>query len=502
MAENAVYDHKDNTPDVSTKSFNELLTASEWPLALDSYQRGFVWSQAKMAQMANDLLSYQKQSDQDLPYYMGTILLHAEDGEQLRFFFDGQQRITALSILHRVVTSHLPKGQQLSYSAKSARNILDAEKTLLEASNDQLADSIFDRLMFTVIVVSDADLAFTFFDTQNNRGVPLHATDLLKAYHLRAIDQVKEDSLKLDNLQEHCAGRWEAIQGYRLNPSSTQDFVLNLFSKFLWRARRWRGGQAHYGQHDSLIEEFQANTWPLSFDDRASVDTLPLYPSNHNRLADSMTLSSNGDRTLHGSPIRITQEAAAMPMAIRQPIHQGVGFFLYADKYAALLQDLMDDQTNNQELKTFQKIYTKLVINNQVYLRDAFLLSSLVYVDQFHYERLPEFALRLEYILGGIRLDKQQVRYETSANFFKNGDLNLLDIIVQSYHPLQTIQFLSKKQRAYSEIYRKESVESGKGVQGRYKEANLKFFDSWGSEDKDNLSSKELWVDNKIKGIA
>lgn len=174
---------------VSTKSFKQLLDASDWPLALDSYQRGFVWGPEKLTQLANDLTEFGSQQDKKLPYYMGAVLLHHDASQSRRFIIDGQQRLTALSLLYHRITGRLPAGQELSYSGQSARRIRHAMQALKQ--QESLVLEVIEGLRLTVIEVDRADLAFTFFDTQNNRGVRLQATDLLKAYHLRAIDHAE-----------------------------------------------------------------------------------------------------------------------------------------------------------------------------------------------------------------------------------------------------------------------------------------------------------------------
>ena len=98
---------------------------------------------------------------------------------------DGQQRLTALSVLQHELAGSLPAHCELTYrNPVSIRNVKETQARLKGGCG---LTSILDRICFTVITVSSEDLAFTFFDTQNNRGVPLNATDLLKAYHLRAI---------------------------------------------------------------------------------------------------------------------------------------------------------------------------------------------------------------------------------------------------------------------------------------------------------------------------
>ncbi|NYT45630.1 DUF262 domain-containing protein [Alcaligenaceae bacterium] len=481
---------------VSVRSFSDLFGRSKHPFAVDTYQRGFVWNDEKIRQLADDLAEYQEAPDPKPPYYMGTVLLHFHAKKKSRFIIDGQQRLTALCVLHQILIGGLPDKCALTYSPQSARRIRSAAVILRDHPNRPTAD-IFQHIVFTVISVNSVDLAFTFFDTQNNRGVPLHATDLLKAYHLRAIDgpTIK----RKEALQTLCARRWEGIQQGAPVMSHDQEFAPSLFAKFLWRARYWTGSRVMYGGHDALMEEFQKQTWKPE-DDNA---TIPLYRSRHNRLGTALSLTRDGHSEIHTNRISLSPNAADLPFAIRQPIQKGIGFFLYADKYAALLRHLMSEPTTANEVLCFRDVYKKLVMANSLFLREIFLLASLMYFDQFQDEKLWEFSLWLEHGLGAIRLSKQQVRYEAAQNFVKqdpnnpNG-LNLLDVIATGFRPEQIISHL-KTHHMHRESYTKETIEVGKGVRGLYKRAVLAYFDR---ADQASLGGKDAWIAVKLKRAA
>jgi hypothetical protein len=472
--------------EVVVQSFTDLFRASPLPLAVDTYQRGFVWNDDKIRQLADDLADYQHVPGPKPPYYMGAVLVHRHAQKAKRFVIDGQQRLTALCILHQQLTAALPPNCKLTYSPESARRIRAA--AALFRNHPAPHSDIFEQIAFTIIAVDRVDLAFTFFDTQNNRGVPLHATDLLKAYHLRAVDGASTD--QKEDLQTLCARRWEGIQQGAPVMSHDQEFAPSLFAKFLWRARSWTGSQVVYGNHDALIEEFQQQTWPTN----GNHDTLPLYPSRHNRLGTALTLSREGHSEIHTNRISLSPKAEDLPFAIRQPIQKGIGFFLYADKYAALLRRVAVEQTDSIELRRFREVYAELMIANSLYLREVFLLASLMYVDQFNDEKLWEFALWLEHALGAIRIEKQQVRYEAAQNFFKHSPLNLLDVIAGAFRPEQVIGHLREK-LSRQDLYANENVETGKGVQGVYKRAVLTYYgQTFGS----SLSEKHDWIANRL----
>jgi hypothetical protein len=481
-----------NSPvEISVLSFVELFGASSRPLAVDTYQRDFVWNDEKIRQLADDLADYQRESDPKPHYYMGTVLVHHHAEKGKRFIIDGQQRLTALCVLHQQLRGQLPAHCALTYSPKSARRIRAAAGLFRELGRPPDTE-IFGQIVFTVICVERADLAFTFFDTQNNRGVPLHATDLLKAYHLRVVDGATTD--RKEALQTLCARRWEGIQQGSPVMSHDQEFAPSLFAKFLWRARYWTGSRVVYGDHDALMEEFQKRTWE-SEGDRA---TIPLYRSRYNRLGTALTLTREGHSEIHTNRISLSPKAQDLPFAIRQPIDKGIGFFLYSDKYAALLRQLAVEKTDSSQVKRFRDVYEKLLMANSLFLREVFLLASLMYADQFDDEKLWEFSLWLEHALGAIRLEKQQVRYEAAQNFFKQeGTLNLLDVIASGYRPEQVINHL-RDNHARSDTYANDkTIESGKGVQGIYKRAVLTYYDR---VELTSLRGKERWIEPKLEG--
>ena len=477
--------------EVDVLSFSKLFEDSPFPMAVDTYQRGFVWNDDKIRQLVDDLAAYQRDADPKPSYYMGTILVHRNKDKQKHFIIDGQQRLTSLCVLHQQLKGSLPSKCEMTYSPKSARRIRAAAGIFRELPASPSAD-IFGQIVFTVICVERVDLAFTFFDTQNNRGVPLHATDLLKAYHLRAVDG--ETVTRKEGLQTLCARRWESIQQGAPVMSHDQEFDHSLFSKFLWRARYWTGTRVTLGDHDALMEEFQKQTWRM----QGKPDTIPLYRSRHNRLGTALSLTKDGHSEIHTNRISLSPKAEELPFAIRQPIHKGIGFFLYADKYASLLRTLVTDATDSAEVTRFREVYDSLVMANSLFLREIFLLSSLMYMDQFGEEKLWEFALWMEHALGAIRLEKQQVRYEAAQNFFKQDTLNLLDVIASGYRPEQVIAHLNSH-HTRSETYGGESIETGKGVQGIYKAAVLAYY---GRAELKSLSGKHAWIKDKLNGGA
>jgi hypothetical protein len=471
--------------DVSVMSFNGLFAHAALPLAIDSYQRPYVWGPDKSAQLLTDLADYAAKDTSGLDYYMGTILLHRT--KEHLFVIDGQQRLTTLCLLHQVIKSSLPQKCALSYrSPESWRNIKGAAALLSDGNTKLPAPGIFDHISFTVITVDSEDLAFTFFDTQNNRSVPLNATDLLKAYHLRAIHGQDGASLAL---QQNCATRWERLQGTPplLGPGS--DFAHSLFNLFLWRGRCWTG--RFFGarpSHDELISEFQLGSFVSP-----SLDTIPLYSSRGNRRASALTLVPHDGYRLQAEEIHLSGNPAELPFAIRQPVTAGVGFFLYSEKYAALAHQLIATNHEDSEVRAFQRFHRDVIADVSIYIRELFLLASVMFVDQFGYRKLFEFALWLDYALGALRIEKAYIFKEAPLNFLKQPSRNLLDVITSAFRPEEAIDYL-KSLPDPPKIYGSMNIERD-GVQRRYEQSVLNYYRKSETLTKPRLAGRDSWID-------
>lgn len=484
---------------VNVQSFKTLFDSAYYPLDLDTYQRPYVWDEDKVKQLINDLNDYITGKNPSNSYYMGAILLHKNDEKEKLYIIDGQQRLTALSILYSQLTQSLPKNNSLSYhSPISVKNIKQTQRHISQYLPDTITDNIFDRICFSVIMVDSEDLAFTFFDTQNNRGVTLSATDLLKAYHLRAIDSSNEQ-LSHD-LQKYCAQQWEKLQKIPMRIQETKeksDFVKVLFEKYLWRARVWTGQKnLSYETYNGVLDEFQIRTLEVE----SAADTVPLYRSKHNRQSQNITLSpSIGSFSVNEEKTLNIDRPHKIPFVIRQPISKGVGFFLYADKYMTLLDKLLNIGSKNNDIQDFNHFYDKVIAHLSPYLRELFLLSTLMYVDQFGSKKLYPFALWLDYALGALRVEKDNVYKASIPPFLRDKALNLLDVIANAFTPEQVINHL-KDDASTQKIYTNDNIDMSKnGVKQDYKKRILNYY---GLEDnlEVSLNNKAQWIENHLKG--
>lgn len=474
---------------VEVFSFQEFFAQENtFAVGIDSYQRPYVWGKSKIEELIKDLREY-LDNPNGLKYYMGNILLHQHNEKQKLFIIDGQQRLTTLCTLYYVLKDGLlPNGKMaLEYhSPVSAKNIVTAKALFEEIKTEfsSKADMLFSNLQFTFITTLSEDLAFTFFDTQNNRGVKLNPTDLLKAYHLRAIG-----NSEYLNIQTNCATRWEKIQGSQTLFGQHNDFIAELFHQFLWRSRCWNGQKVIYREQDEdILNEFQEKTI-----EQTEPDTVPLYPNTNNALATALQLKSQHQFTLYPAAVEMSSTSAYLPFTLRQPISEGLGFFLFAEKYADLVKIIFfNEEVTNAEIKAVRNFYTEVVQHISLYLKELYLLAIVMYFDKFGSTRLLEFMLWFDHVLGALRLEKHYIFKEASFKFITGTNNNIFDVISQSFRPQEVITFLSELKTVsqnidIEEVYARTDLPDT-GVRGYYKN-NL-----FGYYGKTTFATKAKWI--------
>lgn len=215
---------------VSAVSVGTLLAQK---LRIPEYQRPYRWSPATALQLLDDLSDAQARSN-DVPYVLGAVILHEQDG--WLDVVDGQQRLLTLRMLFAVLK---PDNLQLDGHGEVDTPVLRVWRTLRHRlaslaapEKARLHNFIRTRCQLVRVVTDDVDEAFRVFDSQNYRGKPLAPHDLLKAHHLR---EMRSESTEI---QAAVVKTWE----------STPDEALNrLFSIFLYRIARWSRGESAPG---------------------------------------------------------------------------------------------------------------------------------------------------------------------------------------------------------------------------------------------------------------
>lgn len=461
-------------------------------IRLPDYQRPYVWSGEKVEQLLQDWYEHfftddEKYKDDAPFYYMGTVLFYKNE---TKFdVIDGQQRITTLLLIDQFLnetTSYLKQGKwDLNYnsllsSANIKNNYKDLKYSEFIVKIRDYISAIFDKLIFTIIITNSEDDAFTFFDSQNNRGVSLGAVDFLKSYHLREL----KDKLEI---QTKFVKQWDS--------NNANQFLDLLFSQTLWRSRNWKGKNIQFENKDLILKNFQKDTH--KDDDN---DILKLYSNVNNRFASSLVYDEKKGILVNLAPLSMQLSPALYPFALRQPIQKGVGFFLYAEKYYALYELLFE----RKEVPEIIDVLQKLSKSFNSYFKSFFKLAIVIYYDKFKDEKIFDFALWLDFLLGSLRVNQATIVAQTPVKILRDASQNFFDVIELSYRPEEIFEFIRKLNMNGSKIndlYKKEVKDYGaeNGVRNQYRKDNLVFYKLEKSDDENELSNKKQWIYERLK---
>lgn len=462
--------------------------SSGYHIKIPDYQRPYVWNTEKVETLINDL-HYHIRHNSGQPYYMGSILFFRKDDAYE--IIDGQQRLTSLLILDKIANGDnsilIKCKENLQFffnSPTSKKNIVAVRNYVKDYKSDWLQkswNSVFSDLTFSVIVISRQDDAFSFFETQNNRGVKLGAADYLKSFHLR---ELREETGK----QVVFAKQWDA--------NNTNQFLNFLFNQVIWRGRSWRGSNVQYETQDDVLLEFQKKTLTPE-----SKNLVQIFPNVKNKIAQSIRFDENDGILLETSPIALKSDAINYPFALRQPIEKGIGFFLYSERYAAMYAYLFEAvHSNNSELFKFSKFYEAVYINGGMseYLKSLYRLCTVLYYDRFESKQLGKFARHLDYYIGVYRVGLSSIYDKTAIRILRDKQQNLLDIISQAFIPQQVFDFILENTN--DKIFRDETIPltDNKGqpvyaVRSNYKRALLLYY---GKNAQTSLKALKEWIND------
>lgn len=437
-------------------------------LKIPPYQRPYVWDKSKIIQLLDDWIESLDNDDKASRYFMGSIIMHHDESSNVFNIVDGQQRMTTLLVIdyifHKDNSVLIRYKKQIDFhfsSHESVDNIGANVKTLRtlckKGKYARLENSgIFNKLVFTVIITDSEDEAFTFFDSQNNRGVQPQAVDVMKAVHLRAI---KHD----DCLRKDCAQLWESIQNANnVFNIGSDDYLSTLVQMLLWRLRRWKGNWFdNISNYKSAMEEFADEL-------KSTKDNIIHFYG----LANSANMTIRNE--LQPNDLQINDKDSVnnkkFPFVIRQPLLKGVSTFAYIETYHEIVQKLFGyEEETDSEIIRMRELYNQLYIDTGMsrYMTDYFIMCMTAYYDKFLTNQLYNFALAVDYIVGMHRVNYFYFQDVSMRNFSK--DHNIFDVIQTSFEPDEVIKFILAIQPEKREVNKNGPID-------KYTRACLSYF--------------------------
>lgn len=261
----------------------QLFNDEEDLYRIPRYQRPYSWEEQHINQLLDDLYeAWKKQPDS--PYFLGSIIVVDETGQDRLSILDGQQRVTTLTILYAVLNNQFEDSLSETNQNRVRSRIIekDLDKPRLRSDKqvdfersvlDQIhldednrytnaADTIIDNLTqkfdddpkeindffefidgkIELIRIHTSDLthAVRLFQTINTRGKDLTVSDLTKSYLLSNLDdeEDKDDVIEV----------WQEITGKIDDNYDLLDDILGMYRLYLTEAKT----------QESVYEELKA----------------------------------------------------------------------------------------------------------------------------------------------------------------------------------------------------------------------------------------------------
>lgn len=402
----------DKEPIVATDGKNKLTITGQ--LTIPEYQRPYRWTDVQIDRLFQDYRHYLvdiSQSEVAYKYYLGSVILHQSEEHGCLNIIDGQQRLTTLALIAYVQS--LAQGKPLEFSLsydspESQQQIMHNLAWLKENTANMLVDFDLENINLTLVITHCEDDAYRFFETQNTGGVRLKGPDIIKAHHLRAVDDM--DKLATNDF----AKKWESL-------GDLNSVVLSLLRGRYWQKLAWRNLPLHNQKskiRDKIVEELAEHT------------------SKGNDIAFGRIqriFNADGSETVH---------QAKVGYDLRQPLNGGVNTIHFLQYYEQLRNYYLNPDTMDKT-SDFGKFYIELItkLEGCGYLNQLFDTCMLVYISQFGELKLDMAAKKLFRVVYSRRVKNQKAVKERSVPAFL-GDYPVIDWIVTSFTPEQCFKKL------------------------------------------------------------
>lgn len=394
-------------------------------LRIPNYQRPYKWERRNVIELLRDIEEAIANRDGGgaRHYRLGTILLHDNNG--VFEIVDGQQRLLTLSLLLFFLKSAPAQFsvpllnddntlKQLSRQPETRKRLSDNFVAIQDyfGNRTDLKQTFFTALcgFLQVVIIKVEHLAdaFQLFDSQNTRGRALDAHDLLKAYHLRAMQMAGDSERKMNRRVQG----WEAV-----NPA----LIRSLFDAYLFRIYNWSKGQRTHVFSAKDIAAFKG-----------------LAPNRQGKMF----------------PFVRRAVATEHEFQIGADFQAGECFFSFVEHYLDLRDDinsLLDGVTcADQEMKKMLRIVTRVmhcpgVSGGFRYLHDLFRCVLFCYADRFGMENLDARILaKLCMWTYAVMLDKSRMsektvnRYAIGASGYTN-EKAMFTFIQEALQPAEIV---------------------------------------------------------------
>ncbi|WP_196782917.1 DUF262 domain-containing protein [Chryseobacterium vaccae] len=401
-------------------------------LDIPEYQRPYKWTLKNVNQLIDDIITHKKKSS----YRLGTLVIHKENN--ISNIVDGQQRTISLSLIAYAIYEKFKNEIQNDKQLKS----IDFEKlkilsikfqndiTLFNIQNNYREISrrirqfdiysirfFFEKCELVQIELDDISEAFQFFDSQNSRGKDLEPHDLLKAFHLREMQNISTTE-KLNVVKA-----WEEMDSRKL---------ADLFENYLFRIRNWsKGYSARYFTKEE-VDVFKG----ISLENKTDFPYNRLYRIGHFFTEE---YNKNYQRNIDLSK-------ADFPFQLDQVIINGKRFFEMIIYYNNIISNTDKLDTEKfQNFKTINEILTTYEGRYRTgdgYVRTLFDCALIYYIDKFGINDIELVINKIFVWAYSVRMKLQAVQIASIDNHALED--NLFKAIRESLEPKNIMNYSVK----------------------------------------------------------
>lgn len=406
-------------PNYEIKTIVEIFKQGN--LTIPEYQRPYKWTVKNTNQLIDDILLHQEKSK----YRLGTMVVHDNNGELE--IVDGQQRFITILLIAKVLSDGNFLDKDISYflthlkfsNTISHKNIAKNYQAVISRAsdivNEKFAKFFSEQCEMVQIVLKSESEAFQFFDSQNARGKDLEPHDLLKAFHLREMND-SESSEKIAVVSQ-----WEDIKS---------EDLAKLFALYLYPIRQWSKRQSARYFSKSDIDIFKGINLKKS----------PAYP-----YAQTLRMLESFTQHYKNSPDRLfDNQDVHFPFQLSQTMINGRHFFDMVSYYQKSKDNLFKELKENEQTNRIISILDNQEYKHRTgdkYVRRLFDSAVLFYWDKFGLIEI-EKAVKVIFLWAyQIRLTQQSVFIESIDNHARK-DLMLFNKIYEATHPKEITQLL------------------------------------------------------------
>ena len=369
-------------------------------LKVPTYQRAYKWTLKNVNQLIDDILTFKDKK----AYRIGTIVVHKDKNDF--FIVDGQQRITTLILILKA----LEKSEKLEEYKKefnddgiglanlhfsnniSIKNLKQNYQEIVKRVKEfdtKIINFLLNSCEVVYVELNDISEAFQFFDSQNARGKDLAPHDLLKAFHLREMQDIDEKT-KTKLIED-----WERLD--------EEGKLSTLFNNYLFRIRNWsRGESARYFTKNDVdifkgfsITKNTKELPPYALLYQMASVYVDNYNSHSSRMIDFNTLS--------------------FPFNLDLPIINGRRFFEMISHYHNHIKQIEESFVENKTIKILNNYKGKHRTGDK-YIRVLFDCALIYYIDKFGDKEINKVIDKLFIWAYKLRLELKAVQLASIDN--------------------------------------------------------------------------------------